>query len=167
MAKLHKVGQLKVACETYIIHDGKVLMHKRAAEKKVFPNFWIGPGGHIEGDEDALAAAIREVKEETGVTLAPKQIQLKVLAFHHRPNRGEIWVEYLFRAEIPESQPIHSTPEGDNQWVDLDKALQLEPLFPPTKYYLEHILNPHTGILYNASSWDDEQLLEVFSEHTA
>jgi len=32
---------------------------------------WCLPGGHIDQDEEAVAAIVREVKEETGVDLTP------------------------------------------------------------------------------------------------
>ncbi len=139
-------------------------MHKRSEDKKKFPGFWIGPGGHIEAGEDALSAAIREVKEETGVSLQPNNVSLKVLAFHHHLDRDEVWMEYLFRANIPSSQPIHSTNEGETHWIELDKVLTLEKLFPPSGYYLKHILDEHSGIMYNSSEWKDAQLVRVLSE---
>jgi 8-oxo-dGTP diphosphatase len=163
-SKLHEVGQLIVACETYIVYQGKVLMHKRAETKAKFPGFWIGPGGHVEEGEDVLSAAIREIQEETGVTLQPEQISLKVLAFHHHLDRGEVWMEYLFRAEIPSDQPIHSTQEGETAWITIEELKSLDNIFPPSKFYLDHILDKNSGIKYNASEWKDTQLVRVLSE---
>src|SRR5574340_1379072 len=139
--KLQEVGQLIVACEVYIIHDGKVLMHKRAEDKEKFPGFWIGPGGHVDEGEDVLTAAMREIKEETGVLLEASNVKLKVLAFHHHLDRGEVWMEYLFRATIPADQTIISTPEGESKWIPLNELLKLDRVFPPSKYYFDHILN--------------------------
>lgn len=52
----------------YIISkiDGeiKILLHRH---KKL--NMWLGIGGHLEKDEDPVEAAIREVKEETGLDI--------------------------------------------------------------------------------------------------
>lgn len=163
--KLHELGQLIVACETYIVHQGKVLMHKRAERKSKFPGFWIGPGGHVEAGEDVLSAAIREVKEETGVDVEPMNVSLKVLAFHHHIDRGEVWIEYLFRAEIPEDQPVHSTDEGETAWVEIKELMTMDNVFPPAKYYLPHILDENSGIMYNSSEWKDAQLVKVLSEH--
>lgn len=47
---------------TYIIHKNKVLLH---FHKKL--NRWIPVGGHIDRDELPQDAALREIKEETGL----------------------------------------------------------------------------------------------------
>jgi 8-oxo-dGTP pyrophosphatase MutT (NUDIX family) len=161
---LHEIGHLIVACEVYIVYKGKVLMHKRAETKTLFPGFWIGPGGHVEDGEDALSAAIRETREETGVMLKPENVALKVLAFHHHIDRKEVWIEYLFRAEIPSNQTIHSTDEGETKWIMIDNLLLLDNIFPPSKYYLKHILDKQSGIKYNSSDWKDAQLVKINTE---
>ncbi len=162
--RLHELGNPIVACETYIVYDNKVLMHKRSGTKKKFPGYWIGPGGHVEEGEDVLTTAIREVKEETGVQLKPKNIKLKVLAFHHHIDRDEVWIEYLFRAAIPQSQKIQSTHEGKSQWIEIEELKALKNIFPPSKFYFDHILNNKPGILYNFSQWKDAQLVKVLSQ---
>lgn len=164
---LHEVGQLIVACETYVVFHDQVLMHKRAETKSKFPGFWIGPGGHVEEGEDVMSAAIREIKEETGVVLLPEDISLKVLAFHHHLDRGEVWMEYLFRAEISERQEIHSTNEGETRWVPINELMSLENVFPPSKFYLKHVLDKNSGIMYNASEWRDSKLVKILSEQIA
>lgn len=164
--RLHELGQLIVACEVYIVHDNKVLMHKRAADKKKFPGFWIGPGGHVDANEDVLSTVIREVKEETGVEISSSDISLKVLAFHHHLDRGEVWMEYLFRATIPSAQRPVSNHEGFSKWIPIDELAVLENVFPPSKYYFDHILFDRPGIIYNASDWENSQLLKAHSQMT-
>jgi len=162
--RLNELGQLIVAAETYIFQNNKVLMHKRAENKEKFPGFWIGPGGHVEQGEDALTAAIREVKEETGVIVHPKDVKLKVIAFHHHIDRNEVWVEYLFRANIPAEQEIQHSPEGISEWIGIEDLMVMDNVFPPSKYYFDHILNDKPGILYNSSEWKESKLLRVLSE---
>ena len=48
--------------------DGRILLTKRCAEKG-FPHKWEWTGGSVLKGEDSLSAAIREVKEETGLTV--------------------------------------------------------------------------------------------------
>ena len=67
--RLHEIAQPIFTAEVYIMHGDEVLMFKRSETKKKFPGFWSIPGGHIDEGEDPLAAAIREVKEETALDI--------------------------------------------------------------------------------------------------
>ncbi|RJO61425.1 NUDIX domain-containing protein [candidate division WS5 bacterium] len=52
------------AASTYIVHKDKVLLH---LHKKL--GIWIPVGGHIDRNELPEKAALREIKEEAGVTV--------------------------------------------------------------------------------------------------
>lgn len=60
MAHIHE--KIDFTTSVYVVHENKVLLH---LHKKL--NKWLPPGGHIELDEDPIEAALREVKEETGL----------------------------------------------------------------------------------------------------
>lgn len=54
---------------TFVVHEKKVLLH---LHKKL--GLWLPPGGHIDRDELPEEAAVREVKEETGLDVTLLQI---------------------------------------------------------------------------------------------
>jgi 8-oxo-dGTP diphosphatase len=58
-------GWPRCGASAAIFRDGEVLLIERA--KGAFKGLWSLPGGHIEAGETARAAAVREVREETGV----------------------------------------------------------------------------------------------------
>lgn len=67
----------------------KILLIKRKNEP--FQDFWALPGGFIEPGEDALVACVRELEEETSLTLATNQaIGLKLRKEKFRDPRGEV-----------------------------------------------------------------------------
>lgn len=51
--------------------EGKFLISKRHP-KKGYPNMWEPTGGSALAGDDSLTAALREVKEELGITLSPE-----------------------------------------------------------------------------------------------
>ena len=62
MAHVHE--KIDFTASAYVVFKDKVLL--RLHEKY---NIWLPPGGHIELDEDPVQAAIREVKEESGLDI--------------------------------------------------------------------------------------------------
>lgn len=57
--------QPKLGAIAVVHHDGRFLLVKRKKEPNA--NTWGFPGGHVELGETGLAAAARELFEETGV----------------------------------------------------------------------------------------------------
>ncbi|MCA9369470.1 NUDIX hydrolase [Candidatus Woesebacteria bacterium] len=162
---LHEVAQPIFVAEVYIIHKNKLLMFKRSETKKKFPGFWSLPGEHIDGGEDPLAAAIREVKEETGVTIMPEQIKLKVVALHHHIDRNELYAAFAFAVTLTKQPKIISEErEGEAHWIPIEEAKTLENVFEPVKHYFDHVLNEQPGIVYNNSRWENSQLVKTLSE---
>jgi 8-oxo-dGTP pyrophosphatase MutT (NUDIX family) len=56
--------------------NGYFLITKRALNNNWYPGIWEVPGGSVLAGEDSLTAAIREVKEETGLLLRPENAEL-------------------------------------------------------------------------------------------
>jgi 8-oxo-dGTP pyrophosphatase MutT (NUDIX family) len=50
---------------------------------------WLQPGGHIDDGEDVLTAAIREVREETGITGTPIRGGIFDIDVHPIPAHGD------------------------------------------------------------------------------
>ena len=163
--RLHEVAQPIFTSEVYIMYNDEVLMFKRSETKKKFPGFWSIPGGHIDEGEDPLVAAIREVKEETGIDVTPNNLTLKVVAMHHHIDRKEMYVVFAFVATINQRvTPKENVEEGSAHWVKKLEMLQKENVFEPAKHYFDHILNNKPGIIYNMSEWTNSQLVRVLSE---
>ena len=75
--------------------DGRVLLTKRSPNKG-YPNLWEITGGSALAGDDSLAAALREVEEETGISLHPQNGQ-NVIQYTRTDSHKDIW---LFRQEF-------------------------------------------------------------------
>ncbi|AMO35491.1 NUDIX hydrolase [Thauera humireducens] len=91
-----------VVCE----RDGRVLLMRRAGTG-FFDGLYSLPGGHVEPGESVRAAAVRELREETGLEL--EEADLEWLGVVHRlsdTNR----IDFFFRAPRWAGEPAIREP---------------------------------------------------------
>lgn len=95
--------------------DGKVLVQNRRD-----PN-WGGltfPGGHVEPGESLVDSVIRELQEETGLTVRnPRLIGTKSWM---KKDSCERYLVLLYTATEYEGE-LHSSEEGDVRWMTLEE----------------------------------------------
>lgn len=116
-----------------VVKDGKILVIKRRDNAENFPGWLMLPGGKQEVDETPLQTAIRETFEETGIKVVnPK---LKVVATHNHFYRNRVYLVYIFVAN-EFSGELKESNEGKPMWVDLEKALSDEKLYPDLKRHI-------------------------------
>lgn len=78
--------------------------------------------GHIEEGENFSDSVIREVFEETGLTISnPRLVGTK----HWPDKEGHRYIVFLYKA-TEFSGTIHSTEEGEVRWVKKSELSQLE-----------------------------------------
>ena len=58
-------------------HTPAILLQKRSQNKQIFPNLWdVSVAGHVAAGETILEAALREIKEEIGLFVRSKALEL-------------------------------------------------------------------------------------------
>jgi len=106
----------------YIENDGKYLMlHRTKKENDINELKWIGVGGKFEKDETPEECLLREVKEETGLTLLDYKLR-GVITFIS--NKWQTEYMYLFTANKFTGELIPCD-EGVLEWVDKGEVLKL------------------------------------------
>ncbi len=56
--------------------EGNILLQQRGRHKKTFPLLWdVSVAGHVGAGENIIEAALREVKEEIGLTISKEDLQ--------------------------------------------------------------------------------------------
>jgi 8-oxo-dGTP diphosphatase len=97
----------------------KVLLIQRA--KNPYKDHWALPGGFVDMDEDLEAAALRELKEETGVENIFIE-QLYTFGTPGRDPRGRVVsVAYFALVNLAEHQLGADTDAQDVRWYALDE----------------------------------------------
>jgi 8-oxo-dGTP pyrophosphatase MutT (NUDIX family) len=105
--------------------NGQWLISKRAPNKP-YPNMWECTGGSALAGEDSLTAALREVKEELGITLNADAGRL----FHTQQRRGGKWPDFadtwIFDCDIPiENVVLQENETCDAMWATSKQILQM------------------------------------------
>lgn len=127
--------------------NGDVLLQKRSANKKLWPNLWdLTAGGHILAGEFGITALIREIKEEIGIDVEEKDIRYLV------GSRSEDIIGDTINKHFNECYIV-------NKSIDIkDVTLQLEEVSDIRWFTKEEILNRinnnYEGITYKTGVWN-------------
>ena len=113
---------MKHATLCYIEQYGKYLMlHRTKKENDLNHDKWIGVGGKFEENESPEECLLREVQEETGLTLTRFRL-CSVITFVSDTWEGEYM--YLFHA-TEFTGTLTGCDEGELVWVEKEKVLAL------------------------------------------
>lgn len=100
---------------------GEFLLTKRSPNKG-FPNLWESTGGSALAGDDSLTAAMREVREETGLTLDPGKGRI-LFTLQGDNYFGDVW---LFRQDFDLADVVLQKGETvDKMYADKEAILAM------------------------------------------
>lgn len=132
--------------------------------------------GGVEDGEDAITAAMREVKEETGyksmkfVKQMPYQICAEFYAAHKDVNRSVLASVLFFELEDLEQDPLSPEEEAKHtiEWIPSKDIHKLTPVseLPYILKWLEHGDQPFTeaGVVINSGEYDGMYVFKAMRE---
>jgi 8-oxo-dGTP diphosphatase len=122
---------------TFLTCGDELLLLRGAPHKRLWANKLNGIGGHIEPDEDPLAGAQREIREESGLELD----ELSLRAAVHVAGRGAYpgVIFFVFVGQAP-SKKVRSGDEGELCWYPLDQ-LPYDQMVEDLPLLIPHVLN--------------------------
>ena len=140
----------------YIEKDGKYLMlHRTKKKNDENHDKWIGVGGKFEPGESPDECLIREVKEETGLTLTTYQFR-GIVTFCSDEWEDEYM--HLFTASKFTGE-VCACDEGTLEWVETDRLTQL-PIWEGDKVFLK-LLKEKEPFFSLKLVYDEERLVKT------
>jgi ADP-ribose pyrophosphatase YjhB (NUDIX family) len=111
-------------CAGAVVYDrlGRLLLVERANE----PNrgLWSLPGGRVEAGESTEDAAVREAREETGLTV--EIVRLCGVVRREGPPGGVTYEIFDYECSVPAGQPRAGSDAAALRWVDRTQLAELE-----------------------------------------
>ena len=103
-----------------------------------YPNMWNFLGGGVEAGETHIEAAVREIEEETRITIDSSDLAPLLVYDHDQTNR-----DHVFVCRVPEDTVAERHEGAALEWLSYTEISQLELAFeqirilPELKRYLE------------------------------
>jgi 8-oxo-dGTP diphosphatase len=128
---------MRLATLCYVTDGEKTLMlYRNKKENDYHEGKWNGLGGKFESGETPEECAIREIKEESGLTV--KDPEMNGFITYPLFDGKDDWYVFLFTINKFEGDLIDS-PEGKLEWIPNDKLTELN-LWKGDSIFLKWIL---------------------------
>ncbi len=112
------MNQKHASCLTTLCYiekdDCYLMLHRISKKQDINKDKWIGVGGHFEANESPEECLLREVKEETGLTLT--SYRFRGIVTFVTDELADAEYMHLFTADAFEGELI-SCEEGQLEWV--------------------------------------------------
>ena len=132
-------GDYHLTVHVWLQHtDGRFLITKRAPNKG-YAGLWECTGGSALAGDDSLTAAVREVREETGLRVQPENGQM-ILQYRGWDWFTDVW---LFRQDFDLDAVVLQAGETcDYRWATADEVLEMNKREEMVPFrYLKEFLN--------------------------
>ena len=143
--RLETYSKTRIGCRGIVLQDGKLLV-----SREELSDYWMLPGGGIEKDESLTECCIREVLEETGYIVKPKELFLTLNEYYEEYK----YISHFFVCEL--------VGESEQNLTELEKSRGLVPKWVDIDFFMD-IVSRHQ--VYAATN--EEKRGAYLREYTA
>lgn len=134
----------------YAVRGDELLLMRRNKEPNL--GLWIAPGGKIELDESPHDAAVREMREETGLIVA--DLDWRGFCTEVSPLSDWQWMLFIYVARAFRGTLRPDLREGELAWVPKDRYLSDLPIPQADRIFAPRVLAPGEGMFEAKFEYD-------------
>lgn len=109
--------QLSRGVSILLYRDGKFAVSRRLSGAQGKHGLWQFAGGHVEPGETYMDAAVRELREETGLMIKPERLYFIATAGPLTGYKGEQYMGTRFVVHLRDNEePQQAEPEKATPW---------------------------------------------------
>lgn len=153
---------ISVTLECFVKKGGKYLMLHRAKHKRIMPDIWMAPGGHIEFNEGLFEAARREILEETGLKI--KNLKIKVVGNAYLKDLNQELFFTWIMADYAGGELVFSDHDGEMEWLTSKEIAQLPTLLPEMKKVVKKLFDGTDKIISYKATYNGSQMTSFVLE---
>ncbi len=121
--RVFEKGFYHLGADVWMINsENKILIQKRAKQKRMEPNVWAMTGGSVIVGEESINTIVRETKEELGIDINADDLKL-ITKF----KTGNVWIDtYILKANYDTSKMVLQEDEvSDVKWATMQEIDEL------------------------------------------
>ncbi|OGN27518.1 MAG: hypothetical protein A3A33_04830 [Candidatus Yanofskybacteria bacterium RIFCSPLOWO2_01_FULL_49_25] len=144
----HRSAHLYGATHLLLIKDNKVLLLLRKNTGWRDGEYSV-PAGHIEPNENARLAMVREAREEVGLAIAPEDLRFSSIVHRHAPDRE--YMDFFFTLSEWDGEVKNGEPDKCEAlaWYDINS------LPANVISYIKHGIENHkNSISFSEFGWE-------------
>lgn len=136
-------GKYRLSIHIWIVNDkNEMLIQKRSASRKMFPNMWTNTGGACIAGETSIETVFRELQEELNVIPNIDNLEL-IASYKRKKDYVDVWL-------LKQNININDLKFNDNEvqaakWVSIEEWKKLlieeQAVKSSTDYFLNYINN--------------------------
>ena len=125
----------------FLKYRDRILIARRSKEAGTYKRKWAGISGFIEGDENPIETAHREIKEETGIQRDKVVLLKRGKSFKVRDEKmGKMWIVHPFLFETMTEKIKLDREHKEYKWIKPSELSNYETV-PQLEKSLHNVLS--------------------------